>query len=354
MKLTKIKFLPLLMIVLLSMTSCSIEGEEVCGIWETTGDYGDLRLEIKPWQGKFHAYLLLFNGNDDTYNGQKLTDFVFITDLVYEDGSYKNGKIYVGNGPEDFCNLSLEMVNKNKVKAIYNCDGEHYEEFWLRAGHIQEEDQESPQKEDALADAEPEETEVNSSEKDAIPEETNETAALQADELPKATQVANKEEQPKKQVKEDPTRPHAAFNIIGYHKVVNYDDEKLLEKTLEDLWTQLYNKDFSGKLSNITEPNNIYTVFSDYGNPEGKMTITIGYRVKDLSGLQEGLHGLKILANDYYVYELSGQDSDYEGEGWDQLEQLIAYRKASSVDFEVYTLDNNYEVVKGEFWVGAK
>ena len=45
---------------------------------------------------------------------------------------------------------------------------------------------------------------------------------------------------------------------------------------------------------------------------------------------------------------------DFAGEGWEQLGELMMYRKAESADFEIYTFDNNYNVKKAEMWVAMK
>ena len=98
----------------------------------------------------------------------------------------------------------------------------------------------------------------------------------------------------------------------------------------------------------------MYLVYSAYDQPKGKMMITIGYKVKDLTNIPTGLKGVNIPSNEYYVYPLSGKASDYEGEGRKQLEEMMAYRKTDSADFEVYKFDANYEVTKAEMWIATK
>ena len=99
---------------------------------------------------------------------------------------------------------------------------------------------------------------------------------------------------------------------------------------------------------------NMYLTYSDYENPAGKMTLTLGYKVKDLSNVPTGLKGVKVPANEYYVYELSGESSDYSAEMMKQWEEVAMYRKASSVDFEKYKFDRNYEIVEASIWIASK
>jgi len=127
-----------------------------------------------------------------------------------------------------------------------------------------------------------------------------------------------------------------------------------MEKSIETLWTKAYDDDFSGNLKNIIEANNMYVSYSDYDKPKGNMTITLGYKVKDLSNIPSTLKGVTIPSNEYLVYPMSGDKSDYEGEGWDQLGELMMYRKADSADFEVYTFDNNYNVKNAVMWIATK
>ena len=77
-------------------------------------------------------------------------------------------------------------------------------------------------------------------------------------------------------------------------------------------------------------------------------------KVKILSNVPSGLGGVKIPSNEYLVYPMTGDKSDYEGEGWDQLHELMQYRNAESADFEVYTFDDSYEITQAEMWIATK
>jgi len=119
---------------LLSFNSCTIEGEELCGIWNASGNYGEMQVEITPWKGKFLGYLLAYKNGSESIEGSKTEDFIFITDLVFKDEIYQDGKIYLDPNSETHCSLKLEFLDKNKLKAIYDCDGQTSEEVWYRKG----------------------------------------------------------------------------------------------------------------------------------------------------------------------------------------------------------------------------
>lgn len=185
-----------------------------------------------------------------------------------------------------------------------------------------------------------------------------ETQPTQAEEGEKRTTEETKVEitavKPADLVVSSETRKQSTLYIVGIQEQVEYDNYKALEKAVEALWTNAYNDDFSTKLTNILDANQVYVSYSNYDRPKGTMTITLGYKVKDSSNIPAGLIEVKIPSNDYLVYPLSGDKSDFQGEGWEQLGELMMYRKAGSVDFEVYALDSNYEVEEAELWVATK
>jgi len=127
-----------------------------------------------------------------------------------------------------------------------------------------------------------------------------------------------------------------------------------MEKVIEAMWTKAYNNDFSGKLKNIVEANSMYVCYSNYDNPKEEMAITLGYKVKELSNIPSELKGVKISTNEYLVYPMSGGKADFEGESWEQLGELMMYRKPDSSDFEIYTFDSNYNVKMAEMWIATK
>ena len=336
---------------MLSFNSCSIEGEQVCGIWNAQGDYGEMKLEITPWKGKFHAYLLEYKTTNETIKGAKEDEFIFLTDLVFENGKYRNGKIYFDINSEEYCAISLEMIGENQLKAIYNCDGQTDEEIWYREGFTRKDNEAA-----ASIDKEPvvENGASDNNSTKAVPTAKDKEQILAP--TPKEKIAKKQEVEKAKPTKKDDykTTKQSSFSIIGVHQTVGYDDVKGMEKAIEALWTQTYENDFSGQLKNISDQERMYVAYSDYDKPKGKMTITIGYKVKDLSNVPNGLNGVKIPTNDFLVYPMSGKKTDYEGEGWNELAELMAYRKADSADFEIYTFDSSYNVTKAEMWIATK
>lgn len=335
-----------------SLNSCTIQGEKVCGIWNAKTDLGTMKLEITPWEGKFLGYLLEYQNGNETIKGAKEDEFVFITDLVFENDMYKNGKIYLAQNSEQSCEISLKMLDDNQIKAIYNCDGEMSEETWIREGHninaptkgTKERTEEAATKE-VLTDKKQVTAEEEKEVKTSTPPTKTTDKVVKNNPVPTPKQNDNNNAD---------TKPKSTFYVVGVHKVVDYNDMNALSKAVEELWNKTYNDDFSGKLDNVSDWEKMYVTYSNYDNPKGKMTVTIGYKVKNLSNIPSGLYGVTIPKNDYWSYPLSGNASDYEGEEWKQLEQVMAYRKKESVDFEVYSFDNNYNVTQADIWIASK
>lgn len=329
----------MLIFTMLSFNSCTIEGKEVCGTWNVNGDYGKMQVEITPWKGKFLGYLLLYKNGDETIIGSKTEDFIFITDLTFKNGKYQDGKIYLDPNSETSCGLELELIDHNQLNVTYDCDGQVVKEIWYRKGYN------APQESVRKSSSTKTETEKKIVEKaEEEVKDKSETTTVSPTKMKKTA----------KPEIEGETKKQSSFYIVGRQEIVKYDDYKAMKKALETLWNKAYDDDFSTKLKNIVEPSNMYVSYSNYEKPKGKMTITLGYKVKSLSNIPADLKGVKIPSNDYLTYPMSGNESDFEGEGWKQLGELMMYRNPNSVDYEVYTFDESYNIKKAAMWIATK
>ncbi len=324
----------------LLFNACTIQGEKVCGIWNANTALGTMKLEITPWEGKFIGYVLEYHNGKEIIKGGKDDEFVFITDLVFEDDRYKNGKIFIQEATEEYCNLTLDFINDTRIKATYDCKGEISEEIWNKEGFP------------PIMSKEKEEQQPSNPSSKQITDNPKEKGSGNVSH-PTKTAEETKDKSPSADYQSD-TQSKSEFHVIGFHQTIDYNDSKRLSNAVESLWNKVYNDDFSSKLENIADWEKMYVTYSHYDQPKGKVTITIGYAVKDLSKIPSGLHGITIPKNEYWSYPLSGKESDYEGEEWQQLEAIMAYRKKESVDFEVYSFDDNYNVKQASIWIASK
>ena len=308
-----------------------------------------MKLEITPWKGKFHAYLLEYKTANETIIGAKEEAFIFLTDLVFEDKNYQNGKIFFDINSKEYCGISLKMIGDNQLKVTYNCDGQQSEEFWYREGtNIPVETVETPTVVPTKNKAE----EIASKEKGSPPAKNVTTKKDRPSGTPNDISPVKSKKTSAQQV-EGETKKQSTFFVIGIQDVAEYGDIKNMEKIIEELWNRAYNNDFSSKLKNIIDPNSMHLTYSNYNNLEGKMTVTLGYKVKDLTNIPSGLKGVRIPSNEYLVYPMLGDKSDFEGDGWEQLGELMKHRKADSADIEIYNFDNSYNVKKAEMWIAT-
>ena len=304
-----------------------------------------MQIEISPWRGKFHGYLLSYENGSESITGSKTEESIFITDLALNGSKYQNGKIHLDQNSESYCDLCLELIGKNKLEASYNCGGHITKETWYRKGQVM------PKKSVKTSRSTKNKTdsEVTEKTKEGIGPSKPSKSSNTNDEIPK--KETSQRSIPKI---EGETKRQSSFYIVGIQDIVKYGDDKNMGKAIEALWVKANSNDFSTQLSNIVDADKMYVSYSSYDEPKGKVSITLGYNVENMSNIPSGLKGVKIPANDFLVYPLSGNKSDFEVEAWEQLGELIMYRKANSADFEVYTFDNNYNVKQATMWIATK
>ena len=112
----------ILLVAALIFNGCTIEGKEICGIWFTNGDYGKMKMEITPWNGKFFGYLLEYQENGVTIKGSKTEDHLYLTDLEFDGSEYKNGKLFVDEKVQESCVVSISFESESSFKLSGNCE----------------------------------------------------------------------------------------------------------------------------------------------------------------------------------------------------------------------------------------
>lgn len=324
-----------LMLPLLLGSCAQIKGEEFCGVWHAYAIDGssEMKLEITPWKGKFYAYALEWDTDGEKGSGTKNEDFIYIADLIFKDSSYVNGKVVIDKNASSPASVNIHRISDEQMQAVYNFDGAQIKENWYRTPQTFD-------KKTAITHTQQtKETANQATQQDSLPPPANNKAIKDKKQTPAPTEQA--------------TQKQNQFYIIGYKEVLDYNDEKAIEKAIESLWTKLFEKDFSSRLNNIMDEQ-VYLTYSHYDQPKGKMSITIGYKVENTKRVPDGLSAISVPSNDYYVYPISDTQTEMDNEAWQQLETLMMYRSANSVDFEVYSFDTSYNITKAMMWVAAK
>ena len=147
---------------------------------------------------------------------------------------------------------------------------------------------------------------------------------------------------------------HPEFHVVGLQALANPSKQDELASTLERLWADFFKTDYSKHINNITHENDVYVAYTNYS--ESEVTITLGFRTGSATGFKagKGLSGVSITANEYVKAELKSTINGYDVEVWDQLGAQVSERGPGSADFEVYTFNSDYEVVKSWLWMAAK
>jgi predicted transcriptional regulator YdeE len=165
-------------------------------------------------------------------------------------------------------------------------------------------------------------------------------------------------EEPKETfIQEDQTMVEAkkagSFYVIGFQKRMNYEDDEAFQKSVEALWDQFFQKDYSRFIKDIEDLNDIYTVYSDYTKNE--VTVTVGYRSASANyKTGKGITHISIGANEYMVDAMPISGSSSTTEEKEEFQELINYREKTSVDFEVYRFNDRYEIVSRVSWTSIK
>ncbi|BDS15306.1 GyrI-like domain-containing protein [Aureispira anguillae] len=149
-----------------------------------------------------------------------------------------------------------------------------------------------------------------------------------------------------------PTQKQNSFTIVGLQDRTKHGDEKAMNQCIGALWEAFFQKNYAKHIYDIIDYDKIYVSYTNY--TEEEVTITLGYRTK--SGTEfnrkKNLKSSLIPTNDYYHLEIDGASTDYSGKDWAVLDEVMAYRAATSADFEVYTFDEKYNITKAYLWIG--
>ena len=131
MKTSKILITTLLTLLL---SSCSVEGEDISGVWFTNGALGKMKIEVKPSKGTFVGYLLEYEKNGALVPGGIEKKHLIFNELRFKNEIYQGGSFLQSPQSSSPCELKLRYDTDKKMvmKAAYKCDGVNRLEYWKR------------------------------------------------------------------------------------------------------------------------------------------------------------------------------------------------------------------------------
>lgn len=146
------------------------------------------------------------------------------------------------------------------------------------------------------------------------------------------------------------------FYLIGWESRTNNKAEFSGDGVIGKIWERVFKENLRDQITNVVS-DEIYGVYSNYESDEnGDYDYFVGYKVKDLNHIPQGLNGKKILAGPYKKFETKkGPVYQVVPEMWRQIWQDLKGKRAFKTDFEIYgdkAQDPNKAVV--EIFIGTK
>lgn len=144
------------------------------------------------------------------------------------------------------------------------------------------------------------------------------------------------------------------FYLIGYETRTDNKNEMSGQGAIPKMWEKVFKENLKGQVSSVLD-DEIYAVYCNYESDEhGQYDYFVGYKVKDLNTVPDGLVGKKIMAGNYKKLETNAGPT-YQVVGqlwmhiWKMSESDLGGKRAFQTDYEVYgarAIDPNHAVIE--------
>ncbi len=105
------------------------EVDKIIGVWEVNNAYYKAVYEIEKYQGNYVGKIHYYNDGQTEYTGKNTEADYFLEGVTFENGAYKNGKMYMPNGSYYYV---LFTLNGDELSVKMTVEGEPYTEVWKR------------------------------------------------------------------------------------------------------------------------------------------------------------------------------------------------------------------------------
>ncbi|WP_299368446.1 DUF2147 domain-containing protein [Winogradskyella sp.] len=106
------------------------QADQIIGVWEVKNEYHMGIYEIEKYKGTYVGKIHYYNDGTKEYRGNNAKSDYFLTDVIYEDGVYKNGKLFMPDG--SYYQVLISLKNNDELEIQMTVDGEPYTEIWKR------------------------------------------------------------------------------------------------------------------------------------------------------------------------------------------------------------------------------
>ncbi len=110
-------------------TSSQNDADKIIGLWEVKTDYYMAVYEIEKYEGKYIGKIHYYNDGQTEYKGTNSKDDYFLEGIVFQNGVYENGKMYLPDG--SYYNVMFTLKD-DELTAKMTVKGEPYQEVWKR------------------------------------------------------------------------------------------------------------------------------------------------------------------------------------------------------------------------------
>ncbi|WP_299522726.1 DUF2147 domain-containing protein [Winogradskyella sp.] len=108
----------------------SLKADQILGVWEVRSDHNMGIYEIEKHKDTYRGKIHYYNDGTNEYLGNNDTSDYFLSDLVYEDGIYHNGELFMPDGTNYKVRMRLKTNEELELKM--NVGVEPYTEIWKR------------------------------------------------------------------------------------------------------------------------------------------------------------------------------------------------------------------------------
>lgn len=106
------------------------QADKIIGVWEVKNDYYMAIYEVEKYKGKYIGKIHYYNDGKTEYKGENSEKDYFLGGVTYENGSYKNGKMYMPDGSN--YQVVFNLKNNNELEVKMTVQGSPYTEIWKR------------------------------------------------------------------------------------------------------------------------------------------------------------------------------------------------------------------------------
>lgn len=106
------------------------KADKIIGVWEVKNDYYMAIYEVEKYQDKYIGKIHYYNDGKTEYKGKNAKDDYFLDGVTYENGIYKNGKMYMPDGSN--YQVIFNLKNNDELEVKMTVQGSPYTEIWKR------------------------------------------------------------------------------------------------------------------------------------------------------------------------------------------------------------------------------